>query len=144
MTREQIVSYSLIGLLIFVIVQVFALLSPFATALFWSGILAFTFHPAYKKTKQLIKSGETLTAIIFTALIILIVIPPMVLLVFNITQQAIDLYQWALDYVRQGRLAALIQTVRDIPALQNIQELVPQWDLIQTSLASCVINSPRH
>ena len=82
MTREQIVSFSLIGLLIFVIVQVFALLSPFATALFWSGILAFTFHPAYKKTKNFMKSGETLTALIFTALIVMVVLPPMVLLVF--------------------------------------------------------------
>lgn len=143
MTREQIVSFSLIGLLIFVIVQVFALLSPFATALFWSGILAFTFYPAYKGCRRLIKTGETVTAFVFTVLIILIVIPPMVLLVLNITQQAIDLYQWALDYVRQGRLAALIQTVRDMPALQNMQERVPQWELIQDSLASWILNTTR-
>jgi len=143
MTREQIVSFSLIGLLVFIVVQVFALLSPFATALFWSSILAFTFHPAYKKTKTALKTNSTFTAIVFTFLIILIVLPPMILLVLNITQQAIDLYQWALDYVRQGRLEALITDIRNIPALQTMQERVPQWDLVQDSLSTWMLNTTR-
>ncbi len=143
MTREQIVSFSLIGLLIFVAYQVFTLLSPFMTAIFWAAILAFTFHPLYKKVEKNMGAGETLAAFVFTILIILAVIPPMALLIFNITQQAVELYQWALEYVHQGRLTDFILELRSLPLVQNIQERVPHWDLVQSSLSAWMINSTR-
>ena len=94
MTREQIVSFSLIALLLFIAYQVFTLLSPFITAIFWAAILAFTFHPFYKKTKRTLGWGETTAAFVFTVLIVLTVIPPMLLLIFNIAQQAVEKARW--------------------------------------------------
>lgn len=143
MTREQIVSFSLIALLLFIIYQVLALLSPFTTAIFWAGILAFTFYPFYKKARQALPINETLTAIVFTAIIILVVVPPVIMLGFSLTQQAVELYQSAADYIRQGRLTQLINDLRNFPAFQNIQERVPQWDVIQGSLSEWLLNTTK-
>ena len=143
MTREQIVSYSLLAFLLFIIYQVFTLLSPFVNAIFWAAILVFAFYPFYKKARSALGLGETLASFIFTVLIVLAVIPPMILLVFNITQQAVDLYQWATEYVKRGRLTDLITEIRNLPLLQNIQERIPQWEIVQESLSSWILNTTR-
>ncbi len=141
MTRDQIISYSLLALLLFAIYQVLVLLSPFCTAIFWSGILAFTFHPLYKVLHQRCHIAEGPAAFLVSLLIALTAIPPVILLFLNITQQAIQLYQWALDFVRQGGIEHLIEDLRGLSFVQRAEESFLHWDALKSSLSDWILNS---
>ena len=101
MTRNQFISFCFIALFLFVVYEIFLILSPFFRALFWSAILAFAFYPIYENLKRMLKLHETLAAILMTLVIFLVVVPPVVILVTNLTGQAIELYQAATAYIRE-------------------------------------------
>ncbi|MCB9799371.1 MAG: AI-2E family transporter [Candidatus Omnitrophica bacterium] len=144
MTRDQIISLFFLALLIFVIMQVCSILAPFMTSIFWAAILAFGFYPLYAKIKNTTKMPEIPASILMTFLIFLIVIPPLILVVVNITGQTIELYQTALDYVRQGRLEKLINELRSFSLVQSIETHLFQWEIVQQTASSWLLNTTKN
>ncbi len=143
MTREQFISLCFIALLSLVVFQICLIFSPFTRAIFWSGILAFGFYPVYEKLRDALEPRRTLAAILMTALIFLIVIPPVVLLIINLIGQAIDLYQSATVYVQQGELERLIDQIRSLHWVQKIETGLLQWGPLKESLSSWLLNTTR-
>ena len=142
MTRDQFISYFFIALLVFVAGMVIQIFSPFIKAIFWSAILAFAFHPVYSRLKNGLRS-DTLAALLMTVLIFLLVVPPVIFLIINLATQAIDLYQFVADYIRQGRLETLIDRVRSIHTIQNIEERIIEWEPFRKNLESWLLSSAR-
>jgi predicted PurR-regulated permease PerM len=144
MTKEQFLSLFLISLLAFIISQIFHIFAPFAQALFWSAILAFAFFPLHDKLRKLLKWREGLTAILSTLLVFLIVLPPLVILIVNITTQAIELYQLATNYVRGGHLEKLIEHIRNISYIHKIETHVFEWEPLKQNITEWLLTSTRN
>lgn len=142
MTRDQFISYFFIALLVFIVGMVIYIFSPFLKAIFWSAILAFAFYPVYAQMNKLLKS-ETVAALLMTVLIFLLVIPPVIYLIVHLAAQAIDLYQLATDYVREGRLGSLIDHIRSFHVVQNIEERLVQWEPLKQNLNEWLLSSAR-
>lgn len=143
MKRDQLISIFFIALLIFVVYQIFSIFSPFAQAIFWSAILAFAFYPLYDILKKTLKTHEVLTALTMTFLICLIVIPPVVILLVNATEQAIQLYQSTVLYIRNGNFEIIIEKIRVLPWTQKMEAGVFKWDIIKQTIESWILNSTR-
>jgi predicted PurR-regulated permease PerM len=144
MTKEQFIRLFFIALLVFIVYQVFLIFLPFARTIFWAAILTFAFYPLYSQIRQAFGKHETAAAAITTILIFLIVIPPLIYLVINLTAQAIDLYQLASDYVRQGRLADLIESIRNLPAIQHLKSQSSDiWHLAKENGGAWLLSSSR-
>lgn len=143
MTRDQFISLFFIALLLFIVYQIFLILAPFGKAIFWSAILAFAFYPLYDRLRKRFESQETFAALVMTVLIFLIVVPPFALLLLNLTTQAIELYQSASQYVREGGLEQLIEQIRTIPVIQKIEANVFQWEPLKQSATDWLLRSTR-
>jgi len=143
MTREQFISLFFIALLIVVIHQICLIFSPFFRAIFWSGILAFGFYPLYGRLRRALKPRETLAAFLMTLGIFLLVVPPVILLAINLTGQAVDLYQGASAYIREGRLEQLVEQIRSIALVQRIEVSLFQWEPLKQNVADWLLNSTR-
>lgn len=143
MKRDQLISIFFIVLLIFVVFQIFRILSPFMTAIFWSAILAFAFYPLYTRLKERLKTHEIIPAFIMTFLILLIVIPPVIILVVNITNQAIWLYQFAVTYIQEGRLEETIRWIRSFGWIENFEEKLFRWEIVKQWAENWLLTSTR-
>jgi predicted PurR-regulated permease PerM len=143
MTRDQFISLFFIALLLFIVYEIFLIFGPFLRAIFWAAILAFGFYPLYEKLKESLKTHEILAAVLMTILIFLVVIPPVVLLIVNITAQAIELYQSAVTYIRTGEFEKLIDSIRSWVLVQRIEESIVQWEPLKQNAEAWILNSTR-
>lgn len=143
MTRDQFISLFFLALLILVVHQLCLIFSPFFRAIFWSAILAFGFYPLYERLKRTLKPHETLAAALMTLGIFLVVIPPVVFLGARLAGQAVELYQSAVAYIRQGELEKLIDEIRSISFIQNIEARVLEWEPLKQNIADWILNSTR-
>lgn len=144
MKKEQFISYFFVALLVFIVVQVFRIFLPFFQAIFWAAILAFGFYPAYARIRNSLGRHETLSAAISTGILFLIVVPPIVIIFINLTNQAIDLYQAASAYVREGHLEALIERLRSWHVIEGIEHKVVEWEPLKQNATSWVLNTSRN
>ena len=142
MTREQFISIFFIALLVFVVYEVFKVFTPFLKAIFWAGIISFAFHPLYQKLYRLLKR-RTFAAAIMTALVFLLVIPPVAFLMLKLAEQAIQLYQLMLEFMREGGLEKLIDHLRTYVWIQNLEEKLLQWDPIKQQASEMIANTAR-
>ena len=143
MTRDQVVSLFFIALLIFVIWEIFKIFSPFISTIFWSTILAFGFYPLYEKLRSFLQPHETLAAVLMTFTIFLLVVPPVILLFLNLATQAIDLYQAVSAYIREGGLEKLIEHIRSMRPIQNLEEHIFQWEPLKQRTAEWILSTSR-
>ncbi|MBI4387888.1 MAG: AI-2E family transporter [Candidatus Omnitrophica bacterium] len=143
MTREQLISLFFIALLLFVVVEVIQIFSPFFTAIFWGAIIAFAFYPLYQNLKRPLKKRETLAAALMTILIFLVVVPPVVFLLINLAGQAIELYNLVSSYVREGGLERLIEQVRSFAWIQSIEAKLFQWEPVKLQMTEWLLNLAR-
>jgi predicted PurR-regulated permease PerM len=143
MTRDQFISLFFIAFLLFIVYQFLMILSPFFRAFFWSAILAFGFYPLYEKLKKKLKTHEILAAGLMTFLIFLLVIPPVILLVINVGTQAIELYQLATNYIGEGGVEKLIEQIRNLSLVQNLEARILQWEPLKQNLAEWILSSSR-
>jgi predicted PurR-regulated permease PerM len=143
MTREQFIRICFVVLLIFIAHQVLLIVLPFYKAIFWSAILTFGFYPLYQKFRRLLSPHETLAALLMTLIIFLVVIPPMIYLIVNLTSQAIQLYQWVSDYIRQGRFEELVDHIRSLHFIQKIETRIVEWELLRENAESWLLTSSR-
>jgi predicted PurR-regulated permease PerM len=143
MTREQLISLFFLALLVFVIYQIVLIFSPFFRAIFWSAILAFAFFPVYEKVKPSFGRNETLAALVTTLAIFLIVVPPVILVIITVAGQAIEFYQSAVVYIREGGLERLIEQIRSWPPIQRAEARVFQWDPLKENVTEWVLSGSR-
>lgn len=143
MTRDQFISLFFLALLLFVVYQFCLILSPFLRAIFWSAILAFGFYPLYERLKKRLKTHEILAAALMTFLIFLVVIPPVLIVIMNVATQAIELYQAATNYVRDGGIEKTIEQVRALAVVQYLERNILQWEPLKQNLTDWLLSSTR-
>ena len=143
MTRDQFIRSFFIVLLVFIVYQTFLIFSPFYQSIFWAAILAFAFFPLYDRIRKGLKSHPTFSSLLTTLVIIFAVLPPLVYIVINLTSQAIQLYQTASDYVREGRLELLIERIRTLQVIQNLQSRTEIWAPLKENAGSWLLRASK-
>jgi predicted PurR-regulated permease PerM len=143
MKREQFISFFFIGVLAFIIYEVFRVFSPFFTAIFWAAILTFAFYPLYAKLRKLFPRRSGSIALFMTIVVFLIVIPPLIIVLINMAKEVIEFSQWAYTYVREGRLEKLIEQVRELPWLQKVETHIVASQTIKDNLSSWTLDGAK-
>ena len=141
MNRDQLISFCFIVLLVFIVYLMFRIFSPFFNAIFWSAILAFTFYPLYLKLKAVLPRYEILPAILMTVIVFLVVIPPLVVILVNITAQTIELYQVTAQYISEGGLERLLENLRSLGFIQQIEAKLIEWEPLKENAKEWFLNS---
>jgi predicted PurR-regulated permease PerM len=143
MKREQFISFFFIGILAFIIYEVFRIFAPFFTAIFWAAILAFAFYPLYEKLRKLFPKRQNSLALLMTVMVFLVVVPPLIMILINMATQVIEFSQWAYNYVRDGKLEQLVEQVRGLPWFQKIQAHLFASETVKNSLSSWFLSATR-
>jgi len=128
LTRPHLFAAFFFVIFIFLLYQMAAIIAPFSSALLWAAILAMALAPLYRRVVQAVKGKKGLAAGIMTVGTLLIVIGPAVALLVVLAGQAVDIYQWASELIRSGKLAEawdrlaipLFDRLAGLPLLQGI------------------------
>jgi predicted PurR-regulated permease PerM len=138
MKREQIVTFFFFALLVFVLYQFFLILSPFLTAMFWAGIIAFATYPVYDWLRRRRRVSENVAAFLTTAIILLVVLPCIFVVLVTLASQAIQGYENAREWVDQGGLEQIQERLRSVELVRKLEERIQetgsfsepaQWDV---------------
>ncbi|HOW58247.1 MAG TPA: AI-2E family transporter [Candidatus Omnitrophota bacterium] len=143
MRREQFISFFFIGILAFIIYEIFCIFAPFFTAIFWAAILTFAFYPIYSKLQKTFPKRNNSIAFLMTIAVFLIVIPPLIFILINMTTQIIEFTQWTYSYVREGKLEQLIEQIRKLPWIQNAQTHIFASQPVKDSLSSWLLGTTK-
>ena len=92
MNRKEVEKYILISLVVLVIFVCFLIIKPFINVILVGIILAYVFHPFYKKLVLKLKN-KYVASIITLLLILIILILPLVLLTDAIVKESVLLYK---------------------------------------------------
>lgn len=126
--KNPLISYSFAILLIFVLYQVTMILWPFYLTLFWSAIIAFGFHPAYRRLSGRLNGRTTLAALLITLLILITCAPLAALFLFGLGGEAIRFYVWFSERLAGEDIVKLFERFDALPIVQKI-ESVSGFDL---------------
>lgn len=143
MKREQFISFFFIAVLAFIVYEVFTIFAPFFTAIFWAAILAFAFYPLYTKLKKAFPKRKNSIALLMTIAVFLVVVPPLVMVLINMTIQIIEFSHWAYSYVRDGKLELLVEQIRGLPWFQNVQTHIFASQAVKASLSSWFLGTTK-
>jgi len=138
MKREQIVTVFFFALLVFILYQFFLILSPFLTAMFWAGIIAFAAHPIYDRIGRFRRVSPNVSALLTTAMILLVVLPTFFVVFVTLAGQAIECYDQAKAWIDGGGLERVLDQAREYESFRSFEEKIratdsfsepEQWDV---------------
>jgi len=89
---SKIQFYFFLLLLLGVSIAFFWIIKPLIYPIFWAAVLAWIFHPLYKKISQHLAPHASLASFLAVQLIFLIIIIPASILTFIILRQSVELY----------------------------------------------------
>jgi predicted PurR-regulated permease PerM len=123
-TRKHIFSATFFSILILLIWQLGLILSPFFYPIMWAVILATTFYPLHAKLLDHLRGRRHFASVILTAMIMLIAVAPAVYLIFLGIGEAVQAYETATRWFREGRLRNLGVAISQLPVIGGMtQEL---------------------
>lgn len=124
--RETLISVSFILLLLFIIYQVVAILTPFLASMFWGGILAFAFFPLYRLLSRKVSWGPNARAALSTTVTLLVILPVAVTIILSFADQAISLFLEAKEFIQSGDLAATIKKGQENEEFRRLWFALPE------------------
>ncbi len=130
MSRQQLFFIFFVALLLFIVSQVVLIFSPFLRPLFWAAILAFACYPVYARTVKGLRGARSLAALLVTVGMFLAFVPLVVFIITSLATEAAGLYHWAQQAVSENRIAALLDQIRALPAVQRLRELAFSVDIV--------------
>ncbi len=120
--------FGIVGLL------TFAILSPYAVALFLSGIFAIVFYPLYDRLQQFFRGRETLAALIVVLLIFFLVLAPFIYFGILLFKEIVEMYGTLTQ--GGGGITASINNL-SVFAERHIQKFIPDFQM-QTNAAAYI------
>ncbi|MGH9444007.1 MAG: AI-2E family transporter, partial [Thermoanaerobaculia bacterium] len=98
------------------------ILSPFLQPVLWAAVLAFTLGPGHRWLLRKVKRPN-LAAMLATALALLLVVVPAVLLVLALVSQGAHLYSLAASFVARHQVASVSDFIA-IPSIRKFADRV--------------------
>ena len=117
MTSKQLFSVTFFSILLLLTWQLGVILSPFFYPIMWAVILAATFYPLYRKLLVRLHDRPQLGAAIMTLMVLAIAVLPAVYLIFLGINEAVQAYETAEEWFREGRLRELGVSISQLPVI---------------------------
>lgn len=109
----------LCSLLLYVLALIFA---PFMTPILWAMILVRLFYPLYQWLTRMLGDRTSISAALSTFSVMLLAVLPVVYLAFLVITEAINAYQFAMIWVKDGGLHRLPGLVAQLPLIGNLSQ----------------------
>ena len=143
MTRDRLVSFFFIALLLVILYHVWLIFFPFFEPIFWASVLAFVFYPVFQKLKKPIGISKTPAALLTVFLILLTVVPIVALVVVQLTVEVVKCYDFLWKSIEDGRLKHLMDQVRLSPFVQKLESHTSLASFIRRNSESWVLNAAK-
>lgn len=124
MTRRQVFSFTFFSIVLFLIWQLGIILSPFFYPIMWAVILAATFYPLNQKLFGLLDNRRELGAAVMTVTVMSIAVLPAIYLIFLGINEAVQAYETAAQWFREGRLRELGVSISQLPLIGRASQEV--------------------
>jgi predicted PurR-regulated permease PerM len=134
MRREQLFAVFFFLAFCFLLYQFYLILSDFLGPLSYAALLAFIFHPVYRRLRRVLNAREGLAASLMTTAVILLVIVPTFYLLAMITTESVSLYEDTSEFVKSGRIHEVMQQMRASRLGQFWTELGPSLDALKIDI----------
>lgn len=121
-TRRQLFSITFFSIVILLTWQLGIILSPFFYPIMWAVILAATFYPLYRKLLNCLHGRQQVAAAVMTAMVMAIAVLPAVYLIYLGIGEAVQAYETAIQWFREGRLRELGDALSHIPVIGRISQ----------------------
>src|SRR3989338_3819529 len=139
MTKEKLISFFFLALLLVIAYQVFYIFSPFFEPIFWSSVLAFMFYPIYRKLLSFHKNRETPAALLTVVLMILTVVPILAILIAHLVIETAKFYDFFWAYVRDGKFSELMRQLQNSSIAEKIRSHHTIASFIKNNLMEWVL-----
>ena len=142
MTRQQLISIFFVVFLLFILCNVFLILSPFLQPIFWAAVISFGFFPVYEKLRLLFKNNPGTSAAVATLAIFFIFVPIVVFVIVSLSHEAVHFSQWLGSFIREGGAEHLLKNLRSLPLVHWVKEnaFVP-WEVLKENCEDWLLNS---
>jgi predicted PurR-regulated permease PerM len=133
--REQVFAGFFFAVFLFLLYQLYQLLSSFLGPIVWAAILAIVFYPLYLRVLRAVRGNTTVAATALTLIVTVGIAVPTGSLSTVVTQQSVGFYQQLNDWVRSGEMNARIEQVRGSSIGRLVQRLSSQgWEIDWASI----------
>lgn len=123
MTRNQLLSFFFLGLLVFILYNILLILSPFFQSIFWAAVLAFGFYPLYEKmVRGPLRGRENAAAAVTTLVIFLTFVPLTIFIILNFAWETTKLSHWVLESIQNGEFDQAMQKFRESSFVVRIEQ----------------------
>ena len=123
-TRRQLFSFTFFSIVLLLMWQLGIILSPFFYPIMWAVILTATFYPLYQKLLAILKERRQLGAAIMTVMVMAIAVLPALYLIFLGINEAVQAYETAAQWFREGRLRELGVAISQLPVIGGVSQEV--------------------
>jgi len=142
MKKEWLFNLLFLALVIMAFYLFFRILSPFFSILAWAAILTIIFYPLFKIVNRLFRNRRGWAALTMTIVVIIAIIIPAGFLLNLIARELFSIYQYAEQFVREGRHITFFQGLKQIGLVQRLTELLDRYfDLSQIDLEQFLLDN---
>jgi predicted PurR-regulated permease PerM len=141
MRREHLFAAFFFIAFCFLLYQFYLILYEFVGPLSYAALLAFVFHPLYRRLLALLHGRDVAAASLMTAAVILLVIVPTFYLLTMIGSQSAALYEAVRDFVQSGRLHDTMDQLRQSRPGQLWSELAPSLDALKIDIPEFAVRA---
>jgi predicted PurR-regulated permease PerM len=121
-TRKQIFSVTFFAILIVLIWQLGVILSPFFYPILWAVVLAATFYPLHTRLLGWLQGHRHIAAVIMTFIVMAMAVLPAVYLIFLGINEAVQAYETASQWFREGRLRDVGVAISQLPLIGGLSQ----------------------
>src|SRR5262245_29545397 len=90
--REQVFAGLFFAVFLFLLYQLYRVLSSFLGPILWAAILTLVFHPLHRRVLRAVRGNSTLAAAILTGVVTIAIVVPTASLSTVVTQESVGLY----------------------------------------------------
>ena len=108
-TIRQFSGYFLMTCIVISFLLMFWLFRPFFTVLVLAAVLATTFYPLYMWFLRLMRNRARLASFTTCFLVLVLIVIPLIILVFLLARQAVDIYHFVESKVASGEIDRYLQ-----------------------------------
>jgi predicted PurR-regulated permease PerM len=106
----------------------YRILSPFLEPILWAVFITIVSYPVYKKLRRSLKQRGILSAVVMTALVVLIFVLPVSFLIFSLANEVVEGYQSVEEMIKTGRLQSFMTHLMESPVFK--------WPLARLQLSA--------
>ena len=142
MKRETLLNGLLIALLIAFFYLFYLIISPYFSILLWAVVLSIIFYPLNRLIRRVTKDRKGISALIVTALVILIIVIPFGFFVQLLAKELLDAFDLLERFISEGGVEKIWEWIQNSPLFKRLSEhLMKQLNLTGADLEAILMEN---